>query len=224
MSLKKRIMGNPGKFKILFTLYNRIPLIGKNRIKVKKGNNISLKAARLKNTNITVKGKGNTVIIGDFCVLSNCSVYIAGNDNTICLGEKSAFTGADFYIEDDRNEICVGAHTSVHGNADFSAIEGTRIVIGEDCMFSKNVHLRTGDSHAINDLDGNRINPSGDIIIGDHVWFGMGVICLKGVTVPGGCVAGAGTTISKSLSEGNSVYAGVPAKQIRTDIHWTRAR
>ncbi len=64
-----------------------------------------------------------------------------------------------------------------------ACIEGTSIEIGEDCMFSANIVFRTGDSHSIINSDGQRINASKSICIGNHVWIGNTVIVNKGVKV-----------------------------------------
>lgn len=51
------------------------------------------------------------------------------------------------------------------------ASEATKILIGDDCMFATDNHIRTDDAHAIYDVKtGLRLNPSKDIIIGAHVW------------------------------------------------------
>src|SRR5690606_41218530 len=65
-----------------------------------------------------------------------------------------------------------------------SASEGTRLVLGEDCMLASEVQLRTDDAHPIFDVHtGLRINPAEDIVIGAHVWLAYGVRCLGGARI-----------------------------------------
>jgi acetyltransferase-like isoleucine patch superfamily enzyme len=55
----------------------------------------------------------------------------------------------------------------------------------------------------------------GDIAIGNDVWFGTRVVVLPGVRVADGCVVGAGSVVTSSLTEAYGIYAGNPARLIR---------
>ena len=79
-----------------------------------------------------------------------------------------------------------------------ACIEGTAISIGEHCLFSSDVTLRTGDSHAITDLAGKRINASEDIILADHVWVGNRAIITKGASVAQDSVVATGAIFNQS--------------------------
>jgi len=57
------------------------------------------------------------------------------------------------------------------------------------------------------------------IIIGDHVWIGMNVTVLKGVTIGDGAVVAAGSMVTKDVPP-HSLVAGVPAKVVKTDVEW----
>jgi len=123
-------------------------------------------------------------------------------------------------MEDDGNEIIIGEHASIWGKSQYAAIEGTRIIIGKECLFSGDVHFRTGDSHSITDLEGKRINPSRDIVIDDHVWIGTKVTCLKGVHISRDSVVAAATTLNKDYDQTNVIIGGVPGKVIKTGVNW----
>ena len=126
----------------------------------------------------------------------------------------------EIVIEDDGNNISVGSGGRLYGPTQLAAIEGTRIIIEEDCLFSSGVKIRTGDSHSIVDMEGNRINPSEDVVIGEHVWLGTDVICLKGTRIPGHCIVGARALTNRSFAEGNCVLAGVPARIVKTGVDY----
>lgn len=49
---------------------------------------------------------------------------------------------------DDGSNVTIESNTTING-AEFWITEGMNITIGEDCMFAKNIELRTGDNHAI---------------------------------------------------------------------------
>jgi acetyltransferase-like isoleucine patch superfamily enzyme len=105
-----------------------------------------------------------------------------------------------------------------------AAIEGTNIIIGEDCLFSSGIVFRTGDSHSVTDLSGNRTNPSKDITIGNHVWIGHRVFVNKGVEIGENNILGTAAVVTKSITEKNCVIAGVPAKVVKTDVNWKSER
>ncbi len=56
----------------------------------------------------------------------------------------------------------------------------------------------------------------GDIVIGNDVWFGTRVVVLPGVRVADGCVIGAGSVVTSSLDQPYGIYAGNPARLIRS--------
>lgn len=78
---------------------------------------------------------------------------------------------------DDGSNVTIESNTTING-AEFWITEGMNITIGEDCMFAKNIELRTGDNHAI--FQGNkRLNKGGSISIGNHVWIGANAKIMK---------------------------------------------
>lgn len=76
-------------------------------------------------------------------------------------------------------------------------IEGTKVTIGKDCLFSAQINIRTVDPHSIFDqATGERITPSQDVIIGGHVWIGDDVKILKGVRIGEHSIVGTGAILS----------------------------
>lgn len=104
----------------------------------------------------------------------------------------------------------------------------TKLNIGEDCMFSWDVEIRTGDGHSIFDVNtGKNINSTSEICgrhsiqIGNHVWIGFRSIILYDTKIGDGSIVGAGSLV-KSKFPNNCIVAGVPAKIIRYDVSWCR--
>jgi acetyltransferase-like isoleucine patch superfamily enzyme len=85
----------------------------------------------------------------------------------------------------------VGSRHTLHYPATFSVSRGPYAFIGE-----------TADKVA-------------DIEIGNDVWIGVKVVVLPGIHIADGCVVGAGSIVTKSLTEPYGIYAGNPAKLIR---------
>ena len=91
-------------------------------------------------------------------------------------------------------------------------------------MFSRDIDFRTGDSHSIITINGERINPSKDIVIGNHVWVGTQTICLKGATISSNSIIAAGSIVTKPFLQENIIIGGNPAKVLKTEINWLRER
>jgi acetyltransferase-like isoleucine patch superfamily enzyme len=166
----------------------------------------------------------NTMIIKDFSRLKSCSIYIHGNNNHVVIDKRVYLNQAELHIEDDNNEISIGEQTSIYGATHLAAIEGTSICIGSHCMFSSDIHFRTGDSHSIIELDGKRLNLSESIFIGNHVWVDNKVICLKGVHIADNCIVGACSLLTIIFTEENIILAGNPAKIVKQKVNWLAER
>lgn len=196
-----------------------------NKWRVSKGNTLQMDDVFVNHCSFQVQGEGNTIKIEPGTKLRRCSFHIHGNYNMICIGANGLFLETEFHIEDDNNVISVGDHACFCGKTQLASIEGTKIEIGRDCLFSSNIQFRTGDSHSIVDnTTGGRINPSADITIGDHVWVGANVICLKGVHVDFDCVIGTAALLTRRYEEPGCIIAGVPASIIKKGITWQYER
>lgn len=89
-------------------------------------------------------------------------------------------------------------------------------------MFSNGIDIRNSDEHSVTDLDGKRINPAEDIVIGNHVWLCAYSKILKGAVIPDNCVIANSSLVKSKFTESNAIYAGIPAKLVKKDITWTR--
>lgn len=175
-----------------------------------------------------VKNKcGNIIIIEENVHLKNCVFEFRGNNNIITIKENAILTNVEFYLESDENEILIDSSTTMagshRGTVHLAAMEGKKIIIGADCMFADDISVRTSDSHSIIDNNGIRINMADDVVIGNHVWVGTGVLILKGTIVPDNCIVGAKTLISKKYVGTNSIIAGIPGRYVhKGEVNWSR--
>lgn len=164
--------------------------------------------------NFKITGFNNKVVISKKVVLRNISILINGNNNSLFIGELCNLRGA-IHLRQNFSSVEIGSKTTFVGVHLF-AMEGKKISIGEDCMFSSGIYARTSDEHSIIDLSSNsRINPAKDILIGNHVWIGEGVTLSKGSSIPDHCIVGARSVVTKALSSSNTIYAGCPAVMVR---------
>lgn len=203
---------------VLTNIYNYIPF--NNVINVGAKNSLICHGI-LKQTKIRVSGENNKIIIGEWSRIINSNIEIKGNNNIIMIGDESLITEGEFFIEDDLGTIKIGRDTKVCGKTHFACIEGSGIIVGDDCLFSANITIRTGDSHSIVDFKTRqRLNPSKCVVIGDHVWIGNQVTILKGVTIPEHTIIGTGSIVTKSCEQRNAIIVGNPAKVVKTSVDW----
>lgn len=175
---------------------------------------------------IHVDGNNNRIIVGKNCRFRNTSFFIWGNNNTIVVEDNVSAYGAEFHIEQNENYLSIGKGSTFHGREGYpihiALDEGSSILIKEDCMFSNGIQMRSTDSHSIKKLNGERINPARNIIIGKHTWIGLGSIILKGTNIADHTVVAAGSVCTKQYSECNCILAGNPAKVVNCEIDWSR--
>lgn len=179
--------------------------------------------SRLRSCRIVIKGSSNTITIAP-SILSGTTISVLGSANVISIGDTCWLTDLTLTCEDADNTIEIGRSSHVFGPVTMAAIEGTRIKVGEDCLFSQGVDLRTGDSHSLVDLAGNRLNPSVDISLGRHVWVGLNALLLKGTAISDSSVVGAGSLVTNKFDQPHCCIAGNPAKIVRSGVDWRHER
>ena len=178
----------------------------------------------LKKVKVIDKGRGNKIIISNRSILHDCSIRFYGNNNCVNIGEDCFLRHLTIWIEDEGNTVDIGNNTTVHGVTNLACIEGCRITIGHDCMLSSNINFRTGDSHSVLDLEGNRINSSKNITISNHVWIGTNAYIGKGTYISDHSIVGACTVVAKKFEQSHVVIGGNPAKIVKENIDWCRER
>lgn len=166
------------------------------------------------------KSSGNVVHFGDSFYCNNLKIVFKGNNNKLIFGDNIKFTGHILIVGSNRT-VQIGDNTTAQGVYILSRDED--VVIGKDCMFSREIEIRSTDVHKIYDLTtGERLNLAKKIIIGDNVWIAARVIVSKGAVIPNGCVVGASSFVNKCYELPNSIIAGTPAKVVKENIRWER--
>jgi len=92
------------------------------------------------------------------------------------------------------------------------------IEIGDDNMWSFYNLVMDTDAHPIYNDDGELTNHPQKITIGNKCWIGAYCKILKGASIPDGSILGAGSIVSKPLSQPGSIYVGHELH--RTNISW----
>jgi acetyltransferase-like isoleucine patch superfamily enzyme len=181
----------------------------------------------LKNIKFDIDINSKVVITLGFGVkLSNVLFYIRGHNHKIFISNHSRVSKGIFWMEDDNGIIKIGENSTLE-SAELACTEpSSSIEIGSNCMFSKEIEVRTGDSHSIMDIANNqRLNYARNVKIEDNVWLGARVLVLKGSKIESNVVVGTGSVVTnREVLKCNSIYTGNPVKQIKTGIYWIRKR
>lgn len=170
----------------------------RNKVKVEPNNMLSIaKSSKIRQCKISIKGFGNQLIIDDNVNIRRSHLEIDGNNCLIHI-KKNSIIGHNCYLSAREKNI--------------------KLVVGENCMFSRNVKIMTSDGHNIIKED-KRINFAKSIHIGSHVWLADSVTLLKGVKVGDNSIVGINSTLTKNSPSG-SITAGNPAKIVQKDVTW----
>lgn len=218
MNRIKRIIRNNHKvLRIVSYIYR---LFGLNYVKGRKSVKISLDGAFVKKCFIDCKGYNNKIIIENGCRLRNCKIIIRGNNNILHIKNDCVGNHLNVWLQDEGSSIYIGNNTWFNSNCHLACIEGKKISIGKECLFSNDVTFRTGDSHSIINEQNKRINPSSDISVGSHVWAGNKVTILKGSIVGDDSIIGTGAIVTGKMYKSNSLLVGIPAKVVKSNVNW----
>lgn len=189
-----------------------------------KNNQIEIIGGQKVNSRIQIMGNGNKVVMEKGALLLNSLIKISGNNNTIVLKAKSYVSGAELWVENNNCELSIGERTFVGHHSHLACTEdGSKLIVGCNGMISSYVQVRTGDSHSIVDMEGNRINKAQSVMIGDHCWIGEGSKILKGVTLEGDDIVSTGAIVTKSFGR-NVLLGGIPAKVLKENVKWNSER
>lgn len=161
----------------------------------------------------------NSLDIDKTAHVRGCTIYIKGNNNRLVIKKNANIAGTDFELVGNNCTIIVGEETHIgEGSYLSSREESTSLVIGSNCMFSRNVGIMTSDGHNITQ-ENKRINPAKNITIGDHVWLANSAIVLKGSSIGDNSIVGMNSLVTKDIAS-NCIAAGNPAITVKKDINW----
>ena len=138
-------------------------------------------------------------------------------------------------LEVEAFDVYAGSRINVNADAKLSLGSGymnhdcvidcfSSITIGHGVVIFERVVIRDSDNHAIistenGELKSDEKPEAAPIVIQDHVWLGMNVIVLKGVTIGEGAIVAAGSVVTKDVPP-HCLVAGVPAKVVKTEVTW----
>ncbi len=175
----------------------------------------------LNNTTISFSGTNNILYLNTekTIVLEDCDIEFNGNNSLIYLNENFHKYCLKVFINNN-NVLYFGKNNYFNKVLQCIISEEKNVIIGDNCLFSTNICMRTADPHLMYSMKTKRrINYSKSIYIGDHVWIGQDVIVLKGAKIGSGSIIGAKSLISTKFPS-NCVGGGIPAKVIKKKVFW----
>jgi acetyltransferase-like isoleucine patch superfamily enzyme len=196
----------------------RQSILGKNFI-------FQAEEVAFKDVELDVIGDDNQIIIGRGGVFTNVRFRLRGSGHRIKFGEKCRISrGAVVWFEDENCSLQVGSNTTMVEVHIAVTEPGSKVTVGEDCMFANDIDIRTGDSHSVIEINtGKRLNYPDNINIGRHVWIAPHTVILKGVNIGENSIVATGAVVTRSFESG-VIIGGNPAKIIKTGVSWVRER
>lgn len=200
-----------------------------------------------KNIEIINEGEGNLIKIESGTPFTSSRIHIRGNNNQILISKANSINKLFVNLKGNNKLLSIEETSKNINNLKFTSIRGSNqklvigknfscgglevqmndgqetCIIGNDCLFSWGIKMRTSDGHSIIDLDtGKPLNLPKDIIIGEHVWVGEDAKFLKGAEISKNCVVGSYSVVTKKFSAENCIVAGIPASIVKKNINWDR--
>lgn len=180
---------------------------------------------------IHIEGKHNRIKIGDKRsdpkYNSRITINIFGDNNKILIGKgnvlRDLYITVGNYIRMNNTVTSIGKNFSTNPGCLFLiSSPSSRLEIGDDCIFSQNITIRTGEiPHLLFNLEtGQYFTGAGTVRLGNHVWIGEYVYIGKNAAVPDNCVIGACATVTKQFHEKNCLIVGNPASVRKKNLIW----
>lgn len=180
-----------------------------------------------KNIAVTINGNGNKITLPSNTNYKNFRLSIYNDNVEVKLPVSSEFTNVNISMENGENQqLIMGDGTTIRG-ATIKMLESTKLLIGKDCMFARDIEIQTSDFHAIFDKDSKELlncSNGNSMIIGDNCWIANSVAFLKNASIANNTIVGNSAVVTKKFTEENIVIAGNPAKIIKRNVGWSRER
>lgn len=191
-----------------------------NLKKIERDSNNNIIINKPDNLNCRLNGRNNVISFDKGVMLSNESQFYLGTNNLIHIGSSRHTINVNISVNNNCSFI-LGRNNYFNGRLTSIVSEETNVVIGSECLFSFGIMIRTADPHLIYDsFSHERINPSKNVMIGDHCWIGQNSLILKGSKIGSGSILGACSVLSGKQISSNTIWAGNPARLVKENIFW----
>lgn len=168
---------------------------------------------------VTIRGRGNRLYVEDPLV-PNAAKFLLSGGATLIVRADSNLNELSVSAVAAGALIDIGAWCSFNGCSQITVHERATIIIGAFSLFGNGCRIAASDVHKIISLaTRERINPAGDITIGERVWAAEDVTILRNSKIGHGSIVGSGSLVRDVFPPYVSL-AGVPARIVRTGVTW----
>lgn len=175
-----------------------------------------------KNSTINFHGYNNILFCERDIKITNSSINFYGNNSIIYLSYSEHDYRVSLHVFAS-SVIFFGRDNNIGATLSINVQEHQNVIIGDECIFGPEIDMRTSDGFQVFDGETKRrINGSGTVFIGDHVWLGHRCYVSRGVKIGSGSVVYNNSTILPNTTiKSNTYYAGNPAELIKDNIFFT---
>ncbi|MBO7053201.1 MAG: hypothetical protein J6W27_02085 [Alphaproteobacteria bacterium] len=173
-----------------------------------------------------IYGNNNVVNIEESLRGGNVNIFIRGNNNKIHIKPSSELHDLNIsignFVEINDSEIFIDAKVCIVGVEILIEQHKCKLHIGKRCLISKEVLFRLGEvPHLVFDSKTKEyVDTPAELVVGDHVWIGKGVVLLKKTKIGDNCIVGTNAVVTKEFGENNVLLAGNPASIKRKNVYW----
>ena len=165
---------------------------------------------------------GCTLLVGADSKIGGRVEFGAEGETVLIGGRNPWYTPISVFMNGRNSTLLWGRGATANGVRLFVDGEGRRILVGDDCMFSGEIDIRTSDRHVMFSMEDETVlNAPEDVVIEPHVWLGFRTIVLKGTRVGFGSVIGTSAVVTQDIPR-FSLAVGQPARVIRQGVSWSR--
>ena len=194
---------------------------GGNVVVIDRRGNASVQGLRIR-----AQSTDGLIYLGPKCSVQGLIRMHSPGAAAFILGENAQPSYFNITLWSRGNTVLIGPRTTSNGTQLVAMGENASIIVGEDCMFSTGVWLKTSDMHCIVDIETgemiNKMGNVGDILIGKHAWIGQDALVVLGVEIGDGAIIGAKSFVNKPVAK-FSLNVGSPVRELRTGVTWLRS-
>lgn len=175
------------------------------------------------NSTVFFAGKNNILFCDDNINIVNSSIRFEGDNSVIYLSYTKSNYALDIHVFQN-SLVYMGRDNKLSPTLHINIQEHQNFIMGDDCIVGSTFNLRTSDAHILYDANSKeRINNSGSVFIGDHVWLAHQVYIEMGSKIGSGAIVNNNSHVYKySILKSNCLYSGNPANLVKKDVFFTK--